>query len=273
MKFSLPFSLTKEEKSLIELYTAVNDLVNSGETKWQIFKEESIAPKSVKVTGYMVIGDRKSDTFSVVCEEDKPRDILIAIANMKLIVMTCISLGIPIDFEFEKPKKETEFKPVKSWKAVAEEHGIDPVEVIKCQDLRSLTRYCKPSKFPIAQALEATAQKFNSERVTVKQFFEFVWGEENYNKVRSLSTKKKKARTISVAQEVEEVEVEANEPFETNRNHQDTKYVMGKLITAGINSINFEEKAVIMSERYGNFQYFCMNASDDEIASVLMLEQ
>ena len=170
-------------------------------------------------------------------------------------------------------RSETEFKPVKSWKAVAEEHGIDPVEVIKCQDLRSLTRYCKPSKFPIAQALEATAQKFNSERVTVKQFFEFVWGEENYNKVRSLSTKKKKARTISVAQEVEEVEVEANEPFETNRNHQDTKYVMGKLITAGINSINFEEKAVIMSERYGNFQYFCMNASDDEIASVLMLEQ
>jgi hypothetical protein len=47
---------------------------------------------------------------------------------------------------------------------------------------------------------------------------------------------------------------------------------MGKLISAGINSINFEEKATIMSERYGNFQYFCMNASDDEIASVLMIE-
>jgi hypothetical protein len=48
---------------------------------------------------------------------------------------------------------------------------------------------------------------------------------------------------------------------------------MGKLISSGINRLNFEEKAPIMSERYGNFQYFCMNASDDEIASVLMLEQ
>jgi len=271
MKCSLPFSLSKEEKSLIELYTAISDSVNTGDIRWQIFKEESIAPKSVKVTGYMTIADKKSDTFSVVCEDDKPREALIAIANMKLLVMTCTSLGIPIDFEFEKPKKETEFKPVKSWKVVAEEHGIDPVEVIKCQDLRSLSRYCKPSKFPIAQALEATSQKFNSERVTVKQFFEFIWGEENYNKVRSLSSKKKKARTISTPQ-VEEVEEEV-EAFAENRGHQDTKYVMGKLISAGINSLNFEEKAPIMSERYGNFQYFCMNASDDEIASVLMLEQ
>lgn len=271
MKCSLPFSLSKEEKSLIELYTAISDSVNSGDIRWQIFKEESIAPKSVKVSGYMTIGDRKSDTFSVVCEDDKPREALIAIANMKLLVMTCTSLGIPIDFEFEKPKKETEFKPVKSWKVVAEEHGIDPVEVVKCQDLRSLTRYCKPSKFPIAQALEATSQKFNSERVTVKQFFEFIWGEENYNKVRSLSSKKKKARTISVPQ-VEEVEEEV-EAYTENRNHQDTKYVMGKLISAGINGTNFENIAPIMSERYGNFQYFCMNASDDEIASVLMLEQ
>jgi hypothetical protein len=271
MKCSLPFSLSKEEKSLIELYTAISDSVNTADIRWQIFKEESIAPKSVKVTGYMTIADKKSDTFSVVCEDEKPREALIAIANMKLLVMTCTSLGIPIDFEFEKPKKETEFKPVKSWKVVAEEHGIDPVEVIKCQDLRSLSRYCKPSKFPIAQALEATSQKFNSERVTVKQFFEFIWGEENYNKVRSLSSKKKKARTISTPQ-VEEVE-EGVEAHTENRGHQDTKYVMGKLISAGINSINFEEKAIIMSERYGNFQYFCMNASDDEIASVLMLEQ
>jgi ribosomal protein L20A (L18A) len=271
MKCSLPFSLSKEEKSLIELYTAISDSVNTGDIRWQIFKEESIAPKSVKVTGYMTIADKRSDTFSVVCEEEKPREALIAIANMKLLVMTCTSLGIPIDFEFEKPRKETEFKPVKSWKIVAEEHGIDPVEVIKCQDLRSLSRYCKPSKFPIAQALEATSQKFNSERVTVKQFFEFIWGEENYNRVRTLSSKKKKARTISVPQ-VEEVEEEVEVNAE-NRGHQDTKYVMGKLISAGINSINFEEKAIIMSERYGNFQYFCMNASDDEIASVLMLEQ
>lgn len=271
MKCSLPFSLSKEEKSLIELYTAISDSVNTGETRWQIFKEESIAPKSVKVTGYMTIADKKSDTFSVVCEEEKPREALIAIANMKLLVMTCTSLGIPIDFEFEKPKKETEFRPIKSWKIVAEEHGIDPVEVIKCQDLRSLTRYCKPSKFPIAQALEATSQKFNSERVTVKQFFEFIWGEENYNRVRTLSSKKKKVRIISLPQ-VEEVEEEVEVNAEC-RGHQDTKYVMGKLISAGINSINFEEKAIIMSERYGNFQYFCMNASDDEIASVLMLEQ
>jgi hypothetical protein len=271
MKCSLPFSLSKEEKSLIELYTAISDSVNTASIRWQIFKEESIAPKSVKVTGYMTIADRKSDTFSVVCEDEKPREALIAIANMKLLVMTCTSLGIPIDFEFEKPKKETEFKPVKSWKVVAEEHGIDPVEVIKCQDLRSLTRYCKPSKFPIAQALEATSQKFNSERVTVKQFFEFIWGEENYNKVRSLSSKKKKVRTINAPQ-IEEIEEEV-EVHAENRGHQDTKYVMGKLISAGINSINFEEKAIIMSERYGNFQYFCMNASDDEIASVLMLEQ
>lgn len=271
MKCSLPFSLSKEEKSLIELYTAISDSVNTGDIRWQIFKEESIAPKSVRVTGYMTIADKKSDTFSVVCEDDKPREALIAIANMKLLVMTCTSLGIPIDFEFEKPKKETEFKPIKSWKVVAEEHGIDPVEVVKCQDLRSLTRYCKPSKFPIAQALEATSQKFNSERVTVKQFFEFIWGEENYNKVRSLSSKKKKARTISVPQ-VEEVEEEV-EAYTENRNHQDTKYVMGKLISAGINGTNFENIAPIMSERYGNFQYFCMNASDDEIASVLMLEQ
>jgi hypothetical protein len=119
--------------------------------------------------------------------------------------------------------------------------------------------------------LEATSQKFNSERVTVKQFFEFIWGEENYNKVRSLSSKKKKARTINAPQ-IEEIEEEI-EVHAENRGHQDTKYVMGKLISAGINSINFEEKAIIMSERYGNFQYFCMNASDDEIASVLMLEQ
>jgi hypothetical protein len=270
MKCSLPFSLSKEEKSLIELYTAISDSVNTGEIRWQIFKEESIAPKSVKVTGYMTIADKRSDTFSVVCEEEKPREALIAIANMKLLVMTCTSLGIPIDFEFEKPRKETEFRPIKSWKLVAEEHGIDPVEVIKCQDLRSLSRYCKPSKFPIAQALEATSQKFNSERVTVKQLFEFIWGEENYNRVRTLSSKKKKARTISTPQ-VEEVEEEV-EAHAENRGQQDTKYVMGKLISIGINSLNFEEKAPIMSERYGNFQYFCMNASDDEIASVLMLE-
>jgi hypothetical protein len=44
------------------------------------------------------------------------------------------------------------------------------------------------------------------------------------------------------------------------------------MIAAGVNSQSFSKISPEMAEKYNNFQYFCINASDDEIASVLMLE-
>jgi len=62
------------------------------------------------------------------------------------------------------------------------------------------------------------------------------------------------------------------EPIVSNsRSHADSKYVIGKMISHGINSSTFGKISQSMADKYGNFQYFCINASEDEIASVLML--
>jgi hypothetical protein len=57
----------------------------------------------------------------------------------------------------------------------------------------------------------------------------------------------------------------------TSRSHTDAKYVIGKMISHGVNSSTFGKISQSMADKYGNFQYFCINASEDEIASVLML--
>jgi hypothetical protein len=281
MTFKIPFTLSQEEKTLYELYTLINNSVNNSNTFWSLKKEESIAPKSAKVSGFIEIWNdgnvRKSDSFTIICDDDKPRDVIISIANIKLLVMCCNSLGLPIDFEFEKAKKESEFKPVKTWKAVAEECNLDPMMVVNSPDLRSLTRYCKLSKFPIAQALEATAQKFESERVTVKQFFEFIWGEENYNKVKSVS-KKRQADRIVKEDDNEPIEEQPEEvttqhiPQGEPRKSDELKRIMGILISKGINSTNFHEKSPSMSDKYGNFMYFCMYSNEKDLSTLIVNE-
>ena len=129
--------------------------------------------------------------------------------------------------------------------------------------------------------LSAVQKKFESERVTTKQFFEFLYGESNYNKIKS-SFKKRKATRIDVQENVQEkndskiveqvTPVYMPEPIiSTSRSHADSKYVIGKMISHGINSSTFEKISPSMADKYSNFQYFCINASEDEIASVLML--
>ena len=129
--------------------------------------------------------------------------------------------------------------------------------------------------------MEEVQKKFESERVTTKQFFEFLYGESNYNKIKS-SFKKRKATRIDAHENVQEENDSNKEPviihtpfiepiISTSRSHADAKYVIGKMISHGINSSTFAKISQAMADKYGNFQYFCINASDDEIASVLML--
>jgi len=281
MTFKIPFHLSQEERTLYELYTLINNSINNSNTFWSLKKEESIAPKSAKVSGFMEIWNdgnvRRSDSFTIICDEDKPRDIIVSIANIKLLVMCCNSLGVPIEFEFEKPKKETEFKPVKTWKSVAEEYNLDPLMVVNSPDLRALTRYCKTLKFPVGQALEATAQKFESERVTVKQFFEFIWGEDNYNKVKSVS-KKRQAEKIFKEEPEDNFENDVEEKTTPHisqdepRKSEELKRIMGILIAKGINSTNFNEKCPLMSDKYGNFMYFCMYANEKDLSTLIVNE-
>ena len=285
MSFKIPFSLSSEEKALMDLYTILNGQLNSPTSSWRLIKEETLTPKSARVSGYISITndgiERCSDSFTAICDDGRPREVITAIATVKLLVMCCTALGIPVEFQFEKNKKPTEYHEVKSWKVVAEEHALDPIMVSKCGTIKSLRRYCKPLNFPIGQALEEVQKKFESERVTTKQFFEFLYGESNYNKIKS-SFKKRKAVRIDVQESVQEesdskrveqiAPVYMPEPIVSNsRSHADSKYVIGKMISHGINSSTFGKISQSMADKYGNFQYFCINASEDEIASVLML--
>jgi hypothetical protein len=283
MSFKIPFSLSSEEKALMDLYTILNGQLNSPDSSWRLIKEEVLTPKSARVNGYISIVEngleRRSDSFTAICEDARPKEVITAVANIKLLVMCCTALGIPVDFQFEKNKKPTEYHEVKSWKEVAEDHALDPIMVAKCSTIKSLRRYSKSLNFPIGQALEEVQKKFESERVTTKQFFEFLYGESNYNKVKS-SFKKRKAERISSPQKEDdskqEAPVEKIQPIEfvtppTARSHADAKYVIGKMISHGVNSSTFEKISQAMADKYGNFQYFCINASEDEIASVLML--
>jgi hypothetical protein len=283
MSFKVPFSLSSEEKALMDLYTILNGQLNSPTSSWRLIKEETLTPKSARVSGYISITEsgveRFSDSFTAICEDARPKEVITAVANIKLLIMSCTALGIPVDFQFEKNKKPTEYHEVKSWKEVAEDHALDPIMVAKCSTIKSLRRYSKSLNFPIGQALEEVQKKFESERVTTKQFFEFLYGESNYNKVKS-SFKKRKAERISSPQKEsdskEEAPVEKIQPIEfvapsTARSHADAKYVIGKMISHGVNSSTFEKISQPMADKYGNFQYFCINASEDEIASVLML--
>jgi hypothetical protein len=284
MSFKIPFSLSSEEKALMDLYTILNGQLNNPNSSWSLVKEESLSPKSAKISGCISIIEngleRRSDSFTAICEDNRPREVITAIATIKVLVMCCNALGIPIEFQFEKTKKPTEYHEVKSWKAVAEEHALDPIMVAKCDTIKSLRRYCKPLNFPIGQALEEVQKKFESERVTTKQFFEFLYGEANYNKIKSSFKKRKAERVFEDKKEDDSTNVPAQEykiPAEpivsTSRSHSDAKYVIGKMIAAGVNSQSFSKISPEMADKYNNFQYFCINASDDEIASVLMLEQ
>jgi hypothetical protein len=283
MSFKIPFSLSSEEKALMDLYTILNGQLNNPTSSWRLIKEEVLTPKSARVNGYISIIEngieRRSDSFTAICEDARPKEVITAIANIKLLVMCCTALGIPVDFQFEKNKKPTEYHEVKSWNEVAEDHALDPIMVAKCSTIKSLRRYSKSLNFPIGQALEEVQKKFESERVTTKQFFEFLYGESNYNKVKS-SFKKRKAERISSPQKEDDSKQEA--PVEkvqaiefvapsTARSHSDAKYVIGKMISHGINSSTFAKISQSMADKYGNFQYFCINASEDEVASVLML--
>lgn len=285
MSFKIPFSLSSEEKALMDLYTILNSQLNSPTSSWSLIKEETLTPKSARVSGFIRIVEngveRCSDSFTAICDDGRPREVITAIATIKLLVMCCTALGIPVEFQFEKNKKPTEYHEVKSWKTVAEDHALDPIMVAKCDTIKSLRRYCKPLNFPIGQALEEVQKKFESERVTTKQFFEFLYGESNYNKIKS-SFKKRKATRIDVQNNVQEESdsrreevippVYVPEPIvSTSRSHTDAKYVIGKMISHGVNSSTFGKISQTMSDKYGNFQYFCINASEDEIASVLML--
>lgn len=285
MSFKIPFSLSSEEKALMDLYTILNGQLNNPTSSWRLIKEEVLTPKSARVNGYISIIEngieRRSDSFTAICEDARPKEVITAIANIKLLVMCCTALGIPVDFQFEKNKKPTEYHEVKSWNEVAEDHALDPIMVAKCSTIKSLRRYSKSLNFPIGQALEEVQKKFESERVTTKQFFEFLYGESNYNKIKS-SFKKRKATRIDVQNSVQEVNdskiegvitpVYVSEPIaSTSRSHADAKYVIGKMISHGVNSSTFEKISQSMADKYSNFQYFCINASDDEIASVLML--
>lgn len=285
MSFKIPFSLSSEEKALMDLYTILNSQLNSPTSSWSLVKDETLTPKSARVSGYIRVVEngveRCSDSFTAICDDGRPREVITAIATIKLLVMCCTALGIPVEFQFEKNKKPTEYHEVKSWKTVAEDHALDPIMVAKCDTIKSLRRYCKPLNFPIGQALEEVQKKFESERVTTKQFFEFLYGESNYNKIKS-SFKKRKATRIDVQNDVQEESDSKKEPvvikapsFEpiasTARSHSEAKYVIGKMISLGINSSTFEKISQEMADKYGNFQYFCINATDEEIASVLML--
>ncbi len=267
----------------MDLYTILNGQLNTPNSSWRLIKEEVLTPKSARVNGYISIVEngieRRSDSFTAICEDARPKEVITAVANIKLLVMCCTALGIPVDFQFEKNKKPTEYHEVKSWNEVAEDHALDPIMVAKCSTIKSLRRYSKSLNFPIGQALEEVQKKFESERVTTKQFFEFLYGESNYNKVKS-SFKKRKAERISSPQKEgdskQEAPVEKIQPVEfvtpsTARSHADAKYVIGKMISHGINSSTFGKISQEMADKYGNFQYFCINASEDEIASVLML--
>jgi hypothetical protein len=283
MSFKIPFSLSSEEKALMDLYTILNGQLNSPTSSWRLIKEETLTPKSAKISACISITDngleRRSDSFTAICEDSRPREVITAIATIKVIVMCCTALGIPIEFQFEKTKKPTEYHEVKSWKAVAEEHALDPIMVAKCSTIKSLRRYCKPLNFPIGQALEEVQKKFESERVTTKQFFEFLYGESNYSKVKSSFKKRKAERVFEAKKEddstivpIQEYRIPVEPMPSTSRSHSDAKYVIGKMIAAGVNSQSFSKISPEMAEKYNNFQYFCINASDDEIASVLMLE-
>jgi hypothetical protein len=283
MSFKIPFSLSSEEKALMDLYTILNGQLNSPTSSWRLIKEETLTPKSAKISACISITEngleRHSDSFTAICEDSRPREVITAIATIKVIVMCCTALGIPIEFQFEKTKKPTEYHEVKSWKAVAEEHALDPIMVAKCSTIKSLRRYCKPLNFPIGQALEEVQKKFESERVTTKQFFEFLYGESNYSKVKSSFKKRKAERVFEAKKEddstivpIQEYRIPVEPMPSTSRSHSDAKYVIGKMIAAGVNSQSFSKISPEMAEKYNNFQYFCINASDDEIASVLMLE-
>jgi hypothetical protein len=283
MSFKIPFSLSSEEKALMDLYTILNGQLNSPTSSWRLIKEETLTPKSAKISACISITEngleRRSDSFTAICEDNRPREVITAIATIKVIVMCCTAIGIPIEFQFEKTKKPTEYHEVKSWKAVAEEHALDPIMVAKCSTIKSLRRYCKPLNFPIGQALEEVQKKFESERVTTKQFFEFLYGESNYSKVKSSFKKRKAERVFEAKKEddstivpIQEYRIPVEPMPSTSRSHSDAKYVIGKMIAAGVNSQSFSKISPEMAEKYNNFQYFCINASDDEIASVLMLE-
>lgn len=281
MDFKVPITLSESEKSLIELYSLLNEDIKSKGDTWRLVKKEELTVKGVATSGHMEIGTRDgsviiSDDFTVVCEDAATKEDCVAVATIKLIILCCTALGYPINFQYAKQKKEFDRQDGTPWKDVASSCSLDPVVVSSHHSIRSLIRYCKSIGFPIHQALEETKEAFSSERVTTKQFFEFVFGESNYRKLKSISKKRKAERVenIDTPQVTPQVthQVEILTPIHEGRHHNDVKYVIGKLISQGINSQTFPIKYPELTEKYGNFQYFCIHASENELKKVMIDE-
>jgi hypothetical protein len=279
MDFKVPITLSEAEKSLIELYSLLNEDIKSKGDTWRLVKKEELTVKGVATSGNMEVGRLdgtviSSDNFTVVCEDAETKEDCVAIATIKLIILCCTSLGYPINFQYAKQKKEFNRQDNIPWKEVASSCSLDPVVVSSHHSIRSLMRYCKSIGFPIHQALEETKEAFSSERVTTKQFFEFVFGESNYRKLKSISKKRKAERIDSAPQVTPQVtpQVEVILPVHEGRHHNDVKYVIGKLISQGVNSQTFPIKYPELTEKYGNFQYFCIHASENELKSVMIDE-
>jgi hypothetical protein len=281
MDFKVPITLSEAEKSLIELYSLLNEDIKSKGDTWRLIKKEELTVKGVATSGNMEVGRPdgtviSSDNFTVVCEDAPTKEDCVAVATIKLIILCCTSLGYPINFQYAKQKKEFNRQDDTPWKEVASSCSLDPVVVSSHHSIRSLMRYCKSIGFPIHQALEETKEAFGSERVTTKQFFEFVFGESNYRKLKSISKKRKAERvdkplpTQVTPQVTPQVEVIL--PVQEGRHHNDVKYVIGKLISQGVNSQTFPIKYPELTEKYGNFQYFCIHASEDELKTVMINE-
>lgn len=281
MDFKVPITLSEAEKSLIELYSLLNEDIKSKGDTWRLVKNEELTVKGVATSGNMEVGRPdgtviSSDNFTVVCEDAPTKEDCVAVATIKLIILCCTSLGYPINFQYAKQKKEFNRQDDTPWKEVASSCSLDPVVVSNHHSIRSLIRYCKSVGFPIHQALEETKEAFGSERVTTKQFFEFVFGESNYRKLKSISKKRKAERVDNPlpAQVTPQVtpQVEVILPVQEGRHHNDVKYVIGKLIAQGINSQTFPIKYPELTEKYGNFQYFCIHASENELKLVMIDE-
>jgi hypothetical protein len=281
MDFKVPITLSEAEKSLIELYSLLNEDIKSKGDTWRLIKKEELTVKGVATSGNMEVGRLdgtviSSDNFTVVCEDAPTKEDCVAVATIKLIILCCTSLGYPINFQYAKQKKDFNRQDDTPWKEVASSCSLDPVVVSSHHSIRSLVRYCKSVGFPIYQALEETKEAFSSERVTTKQFFEFVFGESNYRKLKSISKKRKAERVEKpfipqVAPQVSP-QVEVVLPVQEGRHHNDVKYVIGKLIAQGINSQTFPIKYPELTDKYGNFQYFCIHASENELKTVMIDE-
>jgi hypothetical protein len=277
MEFKVPFNLSLEERSLIELYSIINSQLKGPDKDWSLEKQEVITHKSTRVIGKMFIKDGEkvinSDMFTSVSEDARPKNIQVAIANIKLLVMCCSSLGIDIDFSYTKINRGADVA-VDSWKEMAQNCGLDAVEVSKQRSIKSLIRYAKQCNFPIHQALDEAKAAFSSERVTSKQFFEFVFGESNYKNIKSVSRKRKAVRTNPVIEPVVVAPITPSVIIEEDvvdpRKPEDVKYVIGKLISQGVNTLNFAKLYPELSDKYGNFQYFCIHASDEEVSRIII---